>query len=113
MASKEKDPQAIETAKKLANVPWCDDYEKMISGNLYNCLAPELVQGRFKARRFMHMYNNHFPDDATPESLENDRFEMLKGIMGGVGEGSFIEPPISIDYGCNIILGERFYSNFK
>ncbi|KAK9413936.1 putative Maltose/galactoside acetyltransferase domain-containing protein [Seiridium unicorne] len=33
--------------------------------------------------------------------------------MGGVGNGTFIEPPISIDYGCNIILGENFYSNFK
>lgn len=34
MASKEKDPVAIEAAKKLANIPWCDDYEKMISGVL-------------------------------------------------------------------------------
>lgn len=61
----------------------------------------------------MHNYNNHFPDDATPESLQNDRLEMLKGIMGGVGKGTYIEPPINIDYGCNIILGENFYSNFK
>lgn len=34
MASKEKNPQEIEAAKKLANTPWCDDYEKMISGVL-------------------------------------------------------------------------------
>jgi hypothetical protein len=34
MASTEKDPQAIEAAKKLENTPWCDDYEKMISGVL-------------------------------------------------------------------------------
>lgn len=79
----------------------------------YNCLAPELVQGRFKARQFMHKYNNHFPDDATPESLEKSRFELLKGTFGGVGKGTFIEPPINIDYGCNIVLGENFYSNFK
>jgi hypothetical protein len=34
MASKEKDPKAIEAAKKLVNTPWCDDYEKMVSGAL-------------------------------------------------------------------------------
>ena len=61
----------------------------------------------------MHKYNNHFPDDATVDSLNADREALLKGIMGKVGKGTFIEPPVSIDYGCNIVLGENFYSNFK
>lgn len=61
----------------------------------------------------MHKYNHHFPDDATPDSLYEDRLQMLKDIMGAVGKGTFIEPPINIDYGCNIVLGENFYSNFK
>lgn len=79
----------------------------------YNCLAPELLHGRHAARKFMHKYNHHLPDDSTPESLYEDRLQMLKGIMGGVGKGTYIEPPINIDYGCNIVLGENFYSNFK
>jgi hypothetical protein len=61
----------------------------------------------------MHKFNNHFPDDATEDSLVNDRLEMLTGIMGKVGKNVFIEPPINIDYGCNIIIGDDFYSNFK
>lgn len=61
----------------------------------------------------MHKYNNHFPEDATPDSLVADREEMLRGIFGRVGKGAFIEPPLNIDYGCNISLGEGFYSNFK
>ena len=113
MAATEKDPATIEFAKKLENTPWCDDYEKMISGVLYDCLAPELVQGRFRARRMMHKYNSYFPDDASPDSLVADRTAMLKQMMGHVGSGSFIEPPINIDYGCNISIGENFYSNFK
>lgn len=60
----------------------------------------------------MNKYNTYFPDDATPESLEGDRVEMLKNMLGHVGEGTFIEPPFSIDYGCNISIGERFYANF-
>lgn len=81
--------------------------------NRYNCLAPELVTGRFHARRFMHKYNSYFPDSATPESLTADREAMLKDIFGKVGKDVFIEPPLNIDYGCNISLGDGFYSNFK
>ncbi|KAI0388642.1 hypothetical protein F5Y17DRAFT_190312 [Xylariaceae sp. FL0594] len=79
----------------------------------YDAQSPELLQGRVKARRFMNRYNTHFPDDATPESLGKERDEMLQGIMGHIGSGSWIEPPVSIDYGCNISIGERFFSNFK
>lgn len=35
MASKEKNPELIALAGDLAEVPMCDDYEKMISGMLY------------------------------------------------------------------------------
>ncbi len=61
----------------------------------------------------MHRYNHHFPDDATPDSLGKDRAEMLGGIFGHIGTGAYIEPPINIDYGSNIIIGDNFYSNFK
>ncbi|KAH8178110.1 maltose acetyltransferase domain-containing protein [Sarocladium implicatum] len=113
MANTAKDEKAIAFAKNLDNTPWCDDYEKMISGVLYNCLAPELVQGRFRARRLMHKYNNTFPDDATPETLTADRTALLKQMMGSVGNEPFIEPPVNIDYGCNISIGNNFYSNFN
>lgn len=76
-------------------------------------MAPELVEGRFRARRFMHKYNSHFPDDATPDSLAADRETMLEQQFGRVGKNVFIEPPLNIDYGCNISLGDDFYSNFK
>jgi hypothetical protein len=35
MACKEKNPEAIAYAKTLTNTPWCDDYEKMISGMVF------------------------------------------------------------------------------
>lgn len=34
MAAKEMNPETIAFAKTLSNIPWCDDYEKMISGML-------------------------------------------------------------------------------
>jgi hypothetical protein len=35
MAKQQKDPEIIELARGLQNTPWCDEYEKMISGMLY------------------------------------------------------------------------------
>lgn len=61
----------------------------------------------------MHKYNNYFPDDATAESLTQEREKMLQSILGRVGAGAFIEPPLNIDYGCNVSVGENFYANFK
>lgn len=38
MAATEKDAKTIAFAKELDNTPWCDDYEKMISGVLYELI---------------------------------------------------------------------------
>jgi acetyltransferase-like isoleucine patch superfamily enzyme len=29
-----------------------------------------------------------------------------------VGKGVYVEPPLYLDYGCNVSIGDRFYSNF-
>lgn len=113
MATTNKDAELIEFAKTLSNVPWCEEYEKMISGMMYDGYGPELIQARFRIRKLMNKYNTHFPDDATPESLESDRRELLQQMIGKIGKGSYIEPPVQLDYGCNISIGEGFYSNFN
>jgi hypothetical protein len=61
----------------------------------------------------MDKYNKYFPEDANFDSLAKDREVMLKELMGRVGSDIFMEPPLYVDYGCNISIGERFYSNFK
>lgn len=38
---------------------------------------------------------------------------MLQSIVGSVGADAYIEPPFTVDYGCNLRLGERFYANFN
>ncbi|KAG9255494.1 putative sugar O-acetyltransferase [Emericellopsis atlantica] len=77
------------------NTPWCDEYEKMISGIL---LAQK--------------YNSYFPHDATPEQLFEARRDMLSEMFGKTGQDCFMEPPLQIDYGINIFIGDRFYSTF-
>lgn len=34
MAAKEKNAEQLAIAKTMKNIPWCDEYEKMISGML-------------------------------------------------------------------------------
>ena len=35
MAKSEKDTKILEIARGLKDVPWCDEYEKMVSGMMY------------------------------------------------------------------------------
>jgi hypothetical protein len=36
MAAKEKDQVELAKARELSHIPWCEEYEKMISGMLYD-----------------------------------------------------------------------------
>ncbi|KAF5524325.1 Sophorolipid acetyltransferase [Colletotrichum aenigma] len=110
----EKNEQAVAYAKSLTHVPWCDDYEKMISGMLYSCMAPELVHARNRARRMAQKFNTYVPEEeATAEQVADKRVAMIKELFGKVGEDIYLEPSLQVDYGCNITIGDRFYANFN
>ncbi|KAK5733685.1 hypothetical protein LTR17_009538 [Elasticomyces elasticus] len=47
------------------------------------------------------------------DTLTEARIQELRKVLGRVGEEVYVEPPFFIDYGCNISLGDRFYSNFN
>lgn len=115
MAATEKNPEELQKAVGLAHVPKSEEFDKMISGMLYDAQDPELSKARFNARRWMHKYNNYFPDDpeANFETLANARKNILKQFLGHIEDEVFIEPSLAVDYGCNIRLGHRFYSNFN
>ncbi|KAF7189123.1 putative acetyltransferase [Pseudocercospora fuligena] len=116
MAAQQKDESQIALAKDLKNVPWCDQYERMISGMLYDSFVPELKKARFKARAWAHQYNTYWPTegaDADPDALTEKRQKDLAYILGKIGSDGYIEPPFRIDYGCNISIGKRFYGAFN
>ncbi|KAF4550053.1 Acetyltransferase-like protein 2 [Elsinoe fawcettii] len=114
MAATSKDQEQIQKAKALNHIPWCDEYEKMVSGMLYDSFVPELNAARFKARQWCHRYNTTFPPVSSFEELLPARGAELKKILGFIADDeAFIEPPFTVDYGCNISLGKRFYANFN
>ncbi|WDK22907.1 galactoside O-acetyltransferase [Colletotrichum graminicola] len=110
----EKDENAIAHARTLDRVPWCEDYEKMISGMLYSCMAPELVESRNRARRLAQRFNTYVPEEtASADDVANTRVGMIKELFGRIGDDVYVEPSLQVDYGCNITVGDRFYANFK
>ncbi|GLA21655.1 hypothetical protein AnigIFM62618_011686 [Aspergillus niger] len=109
-----KQPALLERAKALKNTPWCDEYERMISGMAYNSFGPELTEARFRARKLISKYNNtRILDHMSPEDLVAERETALHELFGSSGSNIYVEPPLFVDYGCNIIVGDNFYANFQ
>ncbi|KAM0326750.1 hypothetical protein ACHAQA_006623 [Verticillium albo-atrum] len=79
---------------------------------LYDSLIPPLTDARHKCRILAHEYNTMPPSLGTAEEMAAKRFDILKRWLGSVGEGVFIEPPFTPDYGCNMIIGKNSYMNF-
>ncbi|HTI50968.1 MAG TPA: sugar O-acetyltransferase [Planctomycetaceae bacterium] len=81
--------------------------EKMLAGELYDALDPELVQARVRARDLCQDLN------ASREADQTLRRRILTELFGKGGDTVWMQPPFYCDYGTNIRLGERVYFNFN
>jgi acetyltransferase-like isoleucine patch superfamily enzyme len=100
--------------------PWPRGHAKVAMALLtllsYDSFHPTLASARFRARAFCHKYNSWFPHDdptATFDTLAAHRQKELSGILGSCGPDVFIEPPFTVDYGCNVNLAANVYANFN
>lgn len=83
------------------------EYEKMVSGELYNPSDPDLVEYRRLARTLAQRFNAAPADDAEL------REELLKTLLCSSPHLPFAEGPLFFDYGRNTYCGERVYLNFN
>ena len=81
--------------------------QKMLAGEMYDPLDPELVAARVHARELCHRLN------ATRETEEDGRRRILRELFGKGGDTVWMQPPFFCDYGANIELGERVFFNFN
>jgi maltose O-acetyltransferase len=81
--------------------------EKMLAGELYDPMDPELVRDRDRARDLCQDLN------ATREGQVEERRDLLRRLFGRGGETVWMQPPFFCDYGSNILLGERVFFNFN
>lgn len=80
-----------------------EDFKKMIAGENYNPMTEYLTALRDKSRATIYEFNQE--KDAAK------REQILRTIIGKMGEGCYITPSLFCDYGCNLELGDRVYFN--
>jgi maltose O-acetyltransferase len=81
--------------------------QKMLAGELYDPLDPELVAARERARDLCRALN------ATREGEQEERRRIVRELLGGGGDSVWMQPPFYCDYGSHIELGERVFFNFN
>nr|WP_120298682.1 sugar O-acetyltransferase [Gordonia phthalatica] len=80
--------------------------ELMLSGELYRDSDPELVELRKACGRLLDRFN------ATPADADDERTAILRDLLGGLGEGSWIMPRLQCDYGANVTIGANSFVNY-
>jgi maltose O-acetyltransferase len=80
--------------------------ERMLAGDLYIADDPRLAEENAVAMDLMAAYN------ATSARQEPLRRTLLERLLGAVGEGTAIRPPMYVDYGTQVRFGARCFANF-
>ena len=80
--------------------------ERMLSGLPYKAWLDNLKEERERCREILYELNT------LPPKERNKIPEIVKKLLGKVGEGIWLEPPFHCDYGWNIEVGDYFFANF-
>ncbi len=82
--------------------------EKMLAGEVYSAIDPELIEELMATREVLYEYNSLRPSQTQRMK------EILKGLLGHVADDDFlINQPFHCDYGKQISIGRRFFANFN
>ncbi|MEU6471889.1 sugar O-acetyltransferase [Streptomyces massasporeus] len=81
--------------------------ERMLAGDLYIADDPEIARRQQRAMRLAARYLAAYTEDA-----ESAR-PLLSELLGAVGEGVDLRPPVYVDFGSNISIGARTFVNYN
>ena len=80
----------------------------MLAGEIYSAVDAQLLSELMETRAVLHEFNALHPSE-LPKMRE-----ILKGLLGHVGDDSIIiNQPFRCDYGKQISVGRRFFANFN
>ncbi|MGW0812028.1 sugar O-acetyltransferase [Streptomyces viridiviolaceus] len=82
-------------------------HERMLAGDLYIADDPAIVEAQQHAQRLAAAYRQAFVDDPA------EARKILAELVGEVGEGTEIRPPLYVDYGSHLTIGARTFVNFN
>jgi maltose O-acetyltransferase len=84
-------------------MPLRTEKEKMLAGEVYNCLDPGLEAERERTKALLRLYNQ---TESMPE-----RQAVLQELLRQISQNSIIEPPFYCSYGQNIYIGDHVFLN--
>jgi len=77
----------------------------MLAGDLYIADDPELAREALRAEELTKAFNDSSPSDST------GRRRILVELLGSLGEGTEIRPPLYCDYGSHTHVGAGTFVN--
>ena len=80
--------------------------ERMLAGDWYVSDDPDNARIAAHARMMLHRFERAFAEG------EKDCWELLRSAIPGLGEGARLLPPVRVDYGENITVGEGTFANY-
>ncbi len=81
--------------------------ERMLAGDLYIADDPDNER---LARRGFRLTDEYYRAEVAGEPGAR---EVLADLLGTLGEGAYIKPPLFVDYGENIHIGARTFVNYN
>ncbi|NOW92758.1 galactoside O-acetyltransferase [Clostridium beijerinckii] len=81
--------------------------ERIKNGMLYVDIGEGLDEEREKCKELLYDYNHTRPSEKIK------RKDLLKELLGDMGDEIWIEPPLHMAYGKNVHIGNCFYANFN
>lgn len=81
--------------------------EKMLAGELYNALDPQLVAERLRTQLLFQELNAAPADDLA------ERNRLLRTLLPNAGAELGVNSPFYCDYGTNITVGDQVFLNFN
>ncbi|MFH8224476.1 sugar O-acetyltransferase [Streptomyces sp. NPDC018057] len=79
--------------------------ERMLAGDLYIADDPEIARRQQRAVRLAYRYQAAYAEDAQAAR------PLLAELLGSLGDGAEVRPPLYVDYGSNITIGARTFVN--
>lgn len=79
----------------------------MLAGEFYLADDPEIAADRQRAAVLMERFN------ASSAGEPQRRTELLRELLGSLGEGVDVRPPLYCDYGYHISIGSGTFVNYN
>lgn len=83
------------------------NHERMLAGDLYVSDDPDITKAQQRAVRLAARYLAAYTEDADAAQ------PLVAELLGAVGRGVHIRPPLYVDYGTYITVGEDTFINYN